>query len=174
MTIVLHLFLLFFSPLPFLKKEAVPVPATHPFYVSVTEVTQNVSVKSLEVSCKFFIDDFEETLRNAYKVKLDIASAQDKATFDRLIPDYINRRLYLVADGRPLVLSYIGYETDKESVYCYFEIPNTSTVKQLLIGNSLLHDFKNEQINIMHVTINGRRQSTKLDFPAKQASFGFN
>jgi hypothetical protein len=36
--------------------------APHPFYVSVTEISQNATDKSLEVSCKFFADDFEQTL----------------------------------------------------------------------------------------------------------------
>jgi hypothetical protein len=171
MVFLLHFFFAlsgFFTP----AEKALPAP--HPFYVSVTEINQNSAEKSLEVSCKFFLDDFEETLRNAYKVKLDILSDKEKASFDRLIPDYINKRLALVADGRPLALSYIGYERDKESVYCYFEVLNAPAVKQLQVNNSLLHDFKNEQINIMHVTINGKRQSTKLDFPSRQASFQFN
>ena len=39
----------------------------HPFYVSVTEVNQNVSEKTLEISCKFFADDFENILEKSYK-----------------------------------------------------------------------------------------------------------
>jgi hypothetical protein len=67
----------------------------------------------------------------------------------------------------------VGYETDKESVYCYFEITNLASVKQLDAVNSLLHDFKKEQINIMHVTVGGKRQSTKLDYPDTKANFRF-
>lgn len=148
----------------------------HPFYISVTEINQNATEKTMEVSCKFFADDFEETLRSAYKTKLDInsASAQEKAAFDRLIPDYISKRLLLLADGKPMRLSYVGFEKEKESVYCYFEVSVAGPVNNLQATNTLLHDFKNEQINIMHVTVNGKRQSTKLDYPATQARFQFN
>jgi hypothetical protein len=153
-----------------------PLPAAkavHPFYVSVTEVTQNKGEGTLEISCKFFADDFEETLRNVYKTKLDINNDKERAAFDRLIPDYISKRLALVADGKPLKLSYVGYEKEKESVFCYFEVAGLPSVKALQASNSLLHDFKTEQINIMHISVNGKRQSTKLDYPAKEASFQF-
>lgn len=147
--------------------------APHPFFISVTEISQNAKEGSLEVSCKFFADDLEQTLETAYHAKLDISSPQSKAAFDKFIPDYIDRHLQLQADGKPLQFSYIGFEKEKESAYCYFEIPRLSTVKQLEAVNTLLHDFKNEQINIMHVTINGHRQSTKLDYPSSRASFRF-
>ena len=42
-----------------------PKAAVHPFYVSVTEINQNAAEKSLEISCKFFADDFEQTLEKA-------------------------------------------------------------------------------------------------------------
>ncbi len=145
----------------------------HPFYVSVTEVTQNKTDGTLEISCKFFADDFEETLRTAYKSKLDINSEKDRAAFDRLIPDYIAKHLALAADGKPLKFSYVGYEKDKESVFCYFEVAGLPAIKTLQASNSLLHDFKTEQINIMHFLVNGKRQSTKLDYPTREASFQF-
>jgi hypothetical protein len=108
-----------------------------------------------------------------YKTKLDINNEKERAAFDRLIPDYISKRLVLVADGKPLKLSYVGYEKEKESVFCYFEVAGLPSVKALQASNSLLHDFKTEQINIMHISVNGKRQSTKLDYPAREASFQF-
>lgn len=150
-----------------------PHATPHPFFVSVTEINQNVTEKSLEISCKFFADDFEQTLEAAYHTPLDINGTKDKASFDKLIPDYINKHLQVTADGKPVTLSYVGYETEKESAYCYFEVANVSSVKQLEAVNSLLHDFKKEQINIMHVTVGGKRQSTKLDYPDTKASFRF-
>ena len=94
--------------------KTAPNAAPHPFYVAVTEVAQNTAEKSLEISCKFFVDDFEQTLENNYKTQLDIAAAKDKASFDKYIPDYINKHLILTADGKPLKLNYVGYEKEKE------------------------------------------------------------
>ena len=161
--------------LPFggVKNSMASASTPHPFYISVTEINQNTAEKMLEVSCKFFADDFEQTLEKAYNTHLDISSPKDKGSFDKFVPDYINKHLQLLADGKPVKLSYVGYEKEKESAYAYFEVQNLTSVKQLDAVNTLLHDFNTEQINIMHVTVGGKRQSTKLDYPSSKASFRF-
>ena len=153
------------------KRNAAEV--VHPFYVSVTEVSHNSSEKSLEISYKFFADDFEHVLEKAYKVQLDITTEKDKASFDKLIPDYISKHFVITTDGKPARLSYVGYEKDKESVYCYFEVTNFSAAKRLDVTNNLLYDLTQEQINIMHITVNGKRQSSKLNYPDTKAAFQF-
>jgi len=156
-------------------KEA-PLPVTsefHPFYVSVTEISHNAKDKTLEVSCKIFADDMEDILKKIYGTKVDLSNTQHQDQNNKLITDYISKHLVFVADGKPQKLSYIGYEKESEAVYCYFEVSNLATLKKLDITNSLLQDFNNTQINIMHVVVNGNRKSYKLDFPNKQASFTF-
>jgi hypothetical protein len=145
----------------------------HPFYISVTEINHNAKDKIIEISCKMFAEDFEQILEKDYKTQLDISSGKDKANFDKLIPDYINKHLSLIVDGKPVKLSYVGYEKESESAYCYFQVDNIPAVKKLNITNSILHDFNDAQINIMHVVVNGKRQSTKLDYPNTTASFSF-
>jgi hypothetical protein len=50
---------------------------------------------------------------------------------------------------------------------------NISSVKKIEIINKLMHDLFDDQINIMHVTVNGNRKSTKLDFPTVHATLNF-
>ncbi|HVK97878.1 MAG TPA: DUF6702 family protein [Flavisolibacter sp.] len=145
----------------------------HPFYVSVVELEQNSNERTLELSFKFFSDDFEHTLEKAYNRSIDITAAKEKTSVDKLITDYISKNFSVTSDNKKAQLQYLGFEMDKESVYCYFEVPNISSVKKLDIHNSLLHDFSKEQLNIMHVTVNGKRQSTRLAFPSTYANFIF-
>jgi hypothetical protein len=147
--------------------------AYHPFFVSVTEINQNLKEKTLEISCKLFAEDFETTLNKEYKTPVDFTEAKSKAVLDKLIPDYVNRHLNIVVDGKPVTLTYVGFEKEKESEFCYFQVEGVGACKKLDVTNSLLHDFNDGQINIVHVVVNGKRQSTKLDFPARQASFTF-
>jgi len=163
---------LLFASFGFAGKEA-PVNAVHPFYVSVTEINQNTAEKSLEISCKFFADDFEQVIEKASNAQLDITSAKDKASFDKYIPDYIAKHFALTADGKPVKLTYVGYEKEKESVYCYFEVTALPTVKRLDVTNNFLYELTQDQINIMHVTVNGKRQSTKLNYPETKTSLQF-
>src|SRR4051812_28665036 len=78
--------------------------ARHPFYISVTEINHNAKDKVLEISCKMFADDFEQILEKDYKTQLDISSDKDKANFNRLTPDYINKHFSLIVDGKPVKL----------------------------------------------------------------------
>ncbi len=145
----------------------------HPFYVSVTEINQNKTEKTLEISCKLFAEDLESVLSKDYKATLDLADEKSKAILNKIIPDYINKHLALALEGKTAKLSYIGFEKDKESVFCYFQVDGVNTIKKLDVVNTLLHDFNDDQINIIHVMVNRKRQSTKLDFPTRQASFSF-
>lgn len=147
--------------------------AVHPFYVAVTEINLNSSDKTLEITCKVFAEDLEEILEKNNRVTLDMSLEKDKASFDKLIPSYISQHLSVAVDGKRGSLSYIGFEKDKESAYCYFQVENISSLRKIDINNSILHDFIADQINIIHATVNGKRQSAKLDYPNKAVSFSF-
>jgi hypothetical protein len=145
----------------------------HPFYVSVTEINHNAKDRALEISCKMFVDDMEDILKQQYKLKVDLSNNQQTDQNNKLLIDYITKHLAFAVDGKPVKLNYVGYEKESESVYVYLEAANLPTIKKLDVTNSILQDFNNTQINIMHVMVNGSRKSYKLDFPNKQASFNF-
>ncbi|WP_207497134.1 DUF6702 family protein [Aridibaculum aurantiacum] len=145
----------------------------HPFYVSVTEMNYNAQSRSMEISCKMFVDDMEEVLKHNYKTAVDLGNAKLQEQNNRVIQDYIQRRLSLQIEGKPVQLKFVGFEKDKESVYCYFEVTDLAPSKKIAVSNSILYDLTKEQINIIHVMMNGKRQSTKLDNPKKDASFSF-
>lgn len=145
----------------------------HPFYVSVTEIAHNKQEKSLEVSCKIFTDDLEAILKQLYQKSIHLSDDKKQAESGVFINDYINKHLKVWTDGKPVTLNYVGYEKESEAVYCYFEVNQVPAVQKLYIENSILQDFTDQQINIMHVTVNGKRLSHKLDFPNKKASFNF-
>ena len=125
------------------------VNLSHPLYVSVTEINHNAAEKSLEISIKLFSDDLEQILEKNNKTQLDILSAKDKTHFDQYIPSYISKNLVLTIDGKQLALSYVGFEVENESAYCYFEIKNVPSLKKLDVQNSILYDFNETEMNIV-------------------------
>ena len=145
----------------------------HPLYVSVTEINHNAAERSLEVSVKVFFDDLEQVLEKNNKLQLDILSDKDQSRFNQLIPTYFNSNLSLTVDGKAIKLSFVGFEIEKESAYCYFEAKEVGTPKKIDISNGILYDFNDTEMNIMHVTVNGKRKSAKVNFPEKAASFLF-
>ena len=145
----------------------------HPFYVSVTEINHNAKDKTLEITCKVFADDMENILKQNYKQPVDFTDAKQQEKIDKLMFDYFSTHLVLAPNGKAVKLQYIGFERDSESVYCYLEAQGITSLKKLNISNSILHDLTSDQINIMHVMVDGKRQSYKLDFPKKETSFNF-
>ena len=146
---------------------------THPLYVSVTEINHNAAEKTLEISIKVFSDDLEQILEKNNNTQLDIAAEKDKAHFNQYIPSYFDKNLVLTVDGKAVKLSYVGFEIDKESALCYFEVKNIPSVKKVDITNSILYDFNDSEMNIMHVTVGGNRKSSRVNYPDKAASFQF-
>ncbi len=145
----------------------------HPYYVSVTEIKHNAKAQSIEVSCRMFSDDVETALKKISADRVDILNPKSKAQIDLLISKYVPQHVKISVNGKPLVLQYIGYELESEAIWCYFEAKNVRSVKRISVTNNLLYAEHAEQINMMHVTVNGERKSTKLDNPQSSAAFSF-
>ena len=141
--------------------------------MSVTEIEHNVKEKSLEISCKIFTDDFEKTLRANYKTKIDLLDDKLKSTMDKYVKDYLQKHLKIIVDGKPQILKYIGYEKNEEGINTYLEISNITTLKKMEVMDNILYDYKSSQISLIHVTVGGNRQSTKLTNPEASAVFNF-
>lgn len=157
-----------FRPLP-----ALPAPP-HPFYVSVTEMEYNAAEKAIEISIKVFTDDFEKALVKAAGQPVDIYKPKDKALLEKQIADYIRKHLIIKIDGKAIPLEYVGYEIEEQSTYSYYQFTNQPKApKKIEISNSVFFELYTNQISIMHVTVNGNRKSTKLDYPATEAGFEF-
>jgi hypothetical protein len=161
-----------FVALP-LVSAFVPADMPHPLYISVTEINHNPKDKILEVSCKVFTNDFEAVLEKVAGARVDLSSVKDKAASDKLIAGYVERHLRLKVDGKPVQLHFVGSENEEDGTWSYFQVNDVPTVKRIDAINELLYDGFNQEINIMHVTVGGQRQSTRLNCPASSASFQF-
>jgi len=137
----------------------------HPFYISMTDINYNNKSQSLEVSVRIFTDDFEKTLRKNCNCKVDLLSASDKKAMEPVINNYIQKHLQLKIDGKMCSLEFVGYSQEEESTWNYFQVKNVTQLKRIDISNTLLHDYKEEQINMLHISANGKDQTEKLDYP---------
>ena len=103
----------------------------HPIFVSVTEIEHNAVNKTLEISCKVFVDDFEKSLRKKYSTKIDLQDAKLKTEMSRLVNDYIQKHLSISMDGKKASLQFLGFELQEEGVICYFEAKNIAKVESV-------------------------------------------
>ncbi|BAV05778.1 hypothetical protein SAMN05421788_10879 [Filimonas lacunae] len=146
----------------------------HPFFVSVTEVKQNTKDKSLEISCKLFIDDLEKALAAHYKTPVDLSAAQKKDQNDKWIAGYFKQHFQVTINGQAYTAEYVGYEKESEAAWCYLQVNNApASIKKLEISDNLLYEQFESQINIIHATVNGERKSTKIANPVAKAVFEY-
>ena len=150
-----------------------PVSDLHPIYVSVTEIEHNAKDKTLEMSCKIFTDDFETVLRQTYNTQVDLLQPKDKAAMSKLVSDYVQKHVLIRIDNMPVALQFLGYEQDEEGIISYYQVNNIAGLKKLDIANNILFEYKKEQMNILHILVDGKRKSTKLLNPESKASFEF-
>lgn len=145
----------------------------HPLHLATVEIDHNATDKTLEITCKTFWDDFESILSKKNGSKVDLVSGKDTAGNNKKIFEYIKSHLQITIDGKPVQMSFVGYEKEDVVVYSYLQVDNISSVKKVSIVNSIMHDMFDDQVEIIHMIVNGNRKSTKLDYPAKNAEFSF-
>ncbi|MDB5139092.1 MAG: hypothetical protein JWR12_1008 [Mucilaginibacter sp.] len=144
------------------------VKALHPIHVSTTNVEFNKQDSKLEVICTIFTDDFEAALAKQYPGKIDLTKAELHVTMDALVKKYIAGNLHLKITDAPVTLNYLGYEINREATDVYLESDKIAPFKKVDVEVSLLHNLFDDQINIVHITVNGVRKSEKLDYPNKR------
>lgn len=145
----------------------------HPIYVSVVEMEHNAKEKTLEVSCRIFTDDFERTLRDVYKTRIDLLNPKDHESMSKLVNDYVVKHLTLTVNGKPVKLIFSGYEEVEEAIWSYYQVNEVAEVKTIDINSDILYSYKKEQMNIFHLTVNGERKSSRLLNPDKKLNFSF-
>ena len=143
----------------------------HPFYLTVTDMKYNDKNKSLEIACKMFTNDLEGALKKTTGKKVDILNPQDKKEVEKILFDYITKRLSINLNGKLKTLRFIGYEKEEDVIWTYMEIEKCEKPKQLHITTSLLYDFIKDQINLASIEVGGSKQSSKVSNPDKEIKF---
>lgn len=167
MASILYKWLIVFSLTSFIKTQ-------HPIFVSVTEINHNATNKSLEISCKIFTDDFEQTLRQQNKTTVDLINPIYRKAMNVSVNNYIQKHLQVKADDKMVVMEFLGFEQQEEGVISFFEVKNITAVKKMEVINTILYESKPQQMQIIHVMVNGERKSSHLDNPDAKASFQFS
>lgn len=141
----------------------------HPFYVSVTEVEYTTTTKELGITCKIYQDNLQEALRPYTSSKINLEQSNNGEN-NKMIEAYIRKHLSILINGQKKAIQYLGYENDKEATWIFFTITSLKNVKSIGVSTDLLYEYKKEFTNIIHITIDGKRKSFKLNSPETEVS----
>ena len=155
----------FFVLFTFLLTFVVSAKPIHPYHVGSVEINYNAKTKTFEISAKFFLDDLENSLNAKYSKTLHFGEEKSKAGLDQALENYFAEYFKLKSNNKFLKINYLGFEEDKESVNVYLESEMTEMPKKVETAVSLLYSFFDDQMNIVHIIVNGERKSSKLNYP---------
>ena len=155
----------FFLLFTFLVTFLVSAKPIHPYHVGSVEINYNAKTKTFEISAKFFLDDLENSLNAKYNKTLHFGEEKSKAGLDQVLENYFAEYFKLKSNNKFLKINYLGFEEDKESVNVYLESEATEMPKKVETAVSLLYSFFDDQMNIVHIIVNGERKSSKLNYP---------
>lgn len=136
----------------------------HKFYNSVTNVTYSEKDAALQITSRIFIDDFEKVLQERYNLKAELATKNEAKEADAFIEKYFRTKFTVEINGKNAPYHFIGKEYDTDILICYIEVPDVdmATATSIQIGNEMLTDIFDEQQNIVHFKINGKKKSFVL------------
>ncbi|KAA0126282.1 hypothetical protein FY557_18175 [Chryseobacterium sp. SN22] len=153
--------LFFFSVLIFFSFTE----SKHPYHVGSVEINYNQKSKTFEITGRFFLDDLENGLNTKYGKSLHFNDPKFKAQLNEFLKNYASEYFKLKANNKFLNVNYVGYEEDHESVNIYLESEKIEAPKKVEAAVSFLYNLFDDQINIVHIVVNGERKSEKLTYP---------
>lgn len=146
----------------------------HPFHISVMDAEFNPEAKSIQISHRLFLDDLEEGLMDFYGLEsVDTAEPENAAQLDSLIAKYLQSKVFFTVNGEDKSFKYYGSELEGDARWCYYEIENVESLTSFELTNVALMDVFDDQQNIIHLKVNGKIQSYKLDKGTKAKTFTF-
>lgn len=137
----------------------------HPYHVGSVEFKYNSKSKTFEVSAKFFLDDLENALNDKYGKEIRFNDKNFKEQINQLLKEYCGEYLKLKVNNQFITLNYLGFEEDAESVDIYLESSRVENPKKVETAVSLLYNYFDDQMNIVHIIVNGVRKSSQLNYP---------
>ncbi len=155
----------------FLKKSLVllllPLFAftvVHKFYVSVTNVSYSEKDKAIQITSRIFIDDITEVMKERYEFEAQLATESESKMADSYIEKYLKTKFLVYTNGEQMQYNFLGKKYDNDVMICYLEIPGIEIekVKSIKVQNELLTDLFDEQQNVVHFKINGKKKSFVL------------
>ena len=147
--------------LPILLIPLLISAVAHKFYVSVTHIEYAEEKKAIQITTRIFIDDLEQVLNNRYDIRAAMATEEEEPALDSYIGKYLNGKLRIRIDEEDRAYTFLGKEYKDDLVVCYLEIEGIDLEKlnTLEVTNDVLTEIFEEQQNVVHLRIGGKKKS---------------
>lgn len=136
----------------------------HKFYISVTNIDYSVKDQSVQIITRVFIDDMNAVLKERYGIPSKLGTDRESSVDKEYLEKYIRTKFLVEINGKTVNYNFIGKKYDSDMVICYLEVTDVplKSLKQIGIVNEVLTDIYDDQQNVVHFNINGKKKSHVL------------
>lgn len=137
----------------------------HPYHVGSVEFNYNKKSQTFEITGRFFTDDLENAVSKKAGKTLRFHESKQKELMNKALEAYASEYLKLKVNSNFVNVNYLGFEEDRESVNVYLESERIADPKKIETAVSFIYNLYDDQLNIIHIIIDGQRKSSKLGYP---------
>ena len=136
----------------------------HKFYISVTNITYSEKDDALQITNRVFIDDMNTVLKERYDIDAALGSDEESALGQEYLEKYIRSKFSITRNDETIDYTLLGTKYDADVIILYIEVPNIDLPSVMSIGieNEILTDLFDEQQNVVHFNIAGKKKSFVL------------
>lgn len=136
----------------------------HKFYVSVTNIGYSEKDDALQITSRVFIDDLGQVLKERYDIDAKLSTDEESKLADAYLEKYLRAKFMVEINGENKSYEIIGRKYDNDVCIFYLELAaiELPSVKSIQIQNKMLTDLFDEQQNVVHFKINGKKKSFVL------------
>ena len=124
----------------------------HPVHLSITNIDINSELKSADISCQFFADDFKYIIQISEGMDINFEQQQE---LNRENIDAINNYIFSVFEIKinneeRINFNFQHKKQDEALIWIHYkgEIPDTE-IKSIILANELMLDFYEDQTNLV-------------------------
>ncbi|MFT6797882.1 MAG: hypothetical protein ACJART_003036 [Maribacter sp.] len=136
----------------------------HKFYISVTNISYSEKDDALQITNRVFIDDMNSVLKERYDIDAALGSDEESALGQEYLEKYIRSKFGITRNDETIDYRLLGTKYDADVIILYVEVPNIDLPSVMSIGieNEILTDLFDEQQNVVHFNIAGKKKSFVL------------
>jgi hypothetical protein len=127
-----------------------------------TEIKYAPEKKEIQITMRFFIDDFEEVLGDQFKKQFVLATEKELKDADTYINFYLQQNFRLTVNEKNLKVHFLGKEYDNDIVYLYAEVSGVPGVQSIEVQNRMLFESFPDQQNYIKLNVNARKKTVIL------------
>ena len=151
--------LLFLAVLPLFAFVTV-----HKFYISVTNVDYSEKDKAVQIITRIFVNDMNAVLTERYGVETKLGTDRETKVDSEYLEKYLRAKFVVEINGKTVPYNLIGKKYDTDMIILYLEVPKIElkNLSSIAVENEILTDLYDEQQNVVHFKIDGKKKSYVL------------